>query len=438
MNKILAFLISLLVGWSPAFALQDTPAQGAGNGTLLTLQDAVRQALARGPDVLLAQAEAVKAVEALRETRSINLPQVIVGTGLAYNNGFPLSIEGAAPSIIQLGVSQPIFSKKNRNLVREAEEGSKAGAAGPDGARNGLAARAAILYSELHGARLAIPILEEQRRTVETSRQAVEALLQAGKARALDLAQARVAVANIDQQLLVARERVRIAEAGLREVSGISGEVTIRTEAPRLNSELLAQSEEALYQRALEVHPEIREAEATLRAREFHFEAEQGERYPQLAIVSQYALFSRTNNYQDYFNRFTRNNYLLGLSVQFPIFNGFRTSARVAESRQDTEVARLRLQRLKSDLKLNIQRNASDLRVAAGAADLARLEVEASEEKLKISETLMEAGRIDPRDLENARAQWLGKRLTAVEAERTLFERQVALLQATGSLASLF
>jgi outer membrane protein TolC len=140
MNRILTFLIPLLAFLPPAFARQDRQGRGGEAGAVLTLREAVRQALARGPDVLLAQAEAAKAGEALRETRSINLPQVVVGTGLAYNNGFPLSIEGAAPSIIQLGVNQAIFSKKNRNLIREAEEGSKAGAAAPDSARNGCPA----------------------------------------------------------------------------------------------------------------------------------------------------------------------------------------------------------------------------------------------------------------------------------------------------------
>ncbi len=120
------------------------------------------------------------------------------------------------------------------------------------------------------------------------------------------------------------------------------------------------------------------------------------------------------------------------------MFDGFRASARVAQSNQEAEAARLRLERIQSDLKASLERSSSDLHIANGATRLAHLEVDEYEENLKMSETLLEAGRIDPAELENARGQMLGKQIAAEEAERTLFERQVALLQASGFLASIF
>jgi outer membrane protein len=422
----------------PASAWDHSWQQAAGRESVLTLREAVRLALARGPEVFLAQAEAARAIEALRETRATNLPQIMTGTGLAYNNGFPLSIEGAAPSIVQLGLSQSIFSKKNKNLILEAEKGSLAGQAGVEGVRNNLIARTVLLYSELHEARLTVPMMERLRETAAHNLQILEALLQAGKARSLDLTMAKVAMAGLDQQLLVARERAHIAETGLRELTGIPEGDNIRTETPEIKSEQLTLPTDKLYQKALENHPEIREAQASLQAKELHVEAEKADRYPQFNLIGEYALFSRTNNYQDYFNRFTRNNYLLGLSIQIPLFNGFRTDARVAQSRHEAEAARQRLLRLKSDLKLNLEKGMSDLRIAGGAVELAQLEVTACKEKLQIDETLLEAGRIEPKELENARAQLLEKQTAVLEAARVLFERQVTLLQASGTLSELF
>jgi outer membrane protein len=238
--------------------------------------------------------------------------------------------------------------------------------------------------------------------------------------------------------VLVARERARLAEAGLRALTGLPEGQLILTDPPVLRTELLTLPADQLYRKALDANPEIREAQATLRAKEFHVESERADRYPQFALIGEYALFSRANNYQDYFNRFTRNNYLVGLSIQYPIFNGYRTDARIAQSRQEAEAARLRLQRLQADLKVSLERGASDLRIARGAVALAQLEATASEERMQLSETLKEAGRIEPKDLESARRQLLEKRAAVIEAERILFERQVALLQASGTLASLF
>jgi outer membrane protein len=229
-----------------------------------------------------------------------------------------------------------------------------------------------------------------------------------------------------------------VAETGLCELTGLASGKAVRTEKPEIRSELLSLSAEALFQKVLENHPEIREAEAALRAREAHTEAEKAERYPQLAAVGQYALFSRANNYDDYYNRFVRNNYLIGLSIQIPLFNGFRTDARIAQSRHDVEMQRRKLQQLKSDLKMSLERGASDLRIAAGAAELARLEIAACEEKLKISATLLEAGRIEPQELEAVRTQLLDKQAAALEADRFLLDRQVALLQAAGILPVMF
>src|SRR5207247_9781098 len=129
----------------------------------------------------------------------------------------------------------------------------------------------------------------------------------------------------------------------------------IKTAEPSIDPQTLDLPVETLYRRALETHPEIQQAEAELRAKEFHVAAEKGEFLPRLDLVGQYALFSRFNHYQDFFNRFARNNFLAGLSIQIPVFNGFRTDARVAQSRQEELEARSRLERWKSELKLDIE-----------------------------------------------------------------------------------
>jgi outer membrane protein len=437
MNRILYGFILWAALCASAAALPQE-GQAGREGRPVTMREAVRLALARGPEVLLARAEAAKAAESVRETRSLNMPQIVAGTGLAYNNGFPLSIEGAAPSVFQAALSQSFLSGKNKNLIRESEAGSLAAQAGAEGARNVLAARTILLYGELHQARQAIGLAEQQRAAARRDSGLVDALVQGGRALPLDAKIAALAAADFDQQWFAAQERVRLAETGLRELTGIPEKESILTEPPEIASGLLMLAPDDLYQKALEAHPAIREAEAAVRARDFRIEAEKAEKYPQLTLVSQYALFSKTNNYQDFFNRFTRNNYILGLSVQVPVFNGFRTDARVSAARRDAEIARLRLQKLQSELKANLEKSASALRIAAGAATLARQAVSVYEEKLKVSETRLEAGRADSREVSEARARLLEKQAARIEADRALFERQVELLQLCGSLASMF
>jgi outer membrane protein len=418
----------------PATTLNDSNAQPQVR--TLTIQEAVQMTLSRSPETLLAEAQALRAREAERESRSLNRPQVTAGTGLAYNNGFPLSIEGSAPSIFQVGAVQSIFSKKNANLIHEAEESQKAGQLSKESVRNDLTSRTASIYYELFHARRIIPLASAGLNAATKQLELLEAQLGAGKVRPVEVTLAKRALNYAQQQLLVAREQEKLAETELHELTGLSEAISIQTLEPRIDGSFFESDAKALYQKALGIVPEILQATANVRAKEFHVEAEKGDYYPRMEIVGQYALFSRTNNYNDFFNRFTRNNFLLGLSVQLPLLDGSRTSAKVAQSRQEVSAERSRLERLKSDLKLNIQKGLSELRIARGAFDFARSDAEAVREMLQVNESLLAGGRIGQKEIEDFRMQLQQKELAVIDADQALFQRKLELLRVMGSIES--
>jgi outer membrane protein len=402
----------------------------------LTIQEAVRMSLAHAPEVLLAQAQAVRAREAVRESRSLNRPQLVAGTGLAYNNGFPLSIEGAAPSIFQIGLSQSLFSKKNNNLIREAEETGKASQLGTDATRNELASRTALVYLELFQARRMVPLAMARLDAARAQQEIVEIQFSAGRVRPVDVTASRAITSSARQRLLEVQEQARLAEVELRELTGLSDIDSVNTVEPIIESSAFSLEGEALFQDILARHPEILQAEANIRSKELHLEAEKGGGWPQFEFISQYALFSKTNNYDEYFNRFVRNNFLVGLSIQVPIFTGSRTSARVAQSRQEVAEARYQLQRGKSNLKIAIQRGLSALRVAAGALDAVRGEVALARESNQVSRELLETGRISAKEMEELRSQLRQKEMAQMEAEQVLLQKKVELLRIVGTVAS--
>ncbi len=403
---------------------------------ILSIQEVVHMALGHSPEVMLAKAQVRRAGEGVRETRSLNRPQVYTGTGLAYNNGFPLSIEGSAPSIFQVAATQSIFSKKNANLIREAEASMEASRFGTDSIRNDLALKTALTYYTLYRARRIIELTSERLEAAQKQQELVEAQFEAGRVRSVDVALAQNATMAAEQQLLVAQEQAKLGEKELQELTGLPNTVTIKALEPRIESTIFEMDEDTLFRQALERTPEILRSEAILKAKEFHVEAEKGEKWPRLEIISEYALFSRTNNYDDYFNRFTRNNYLLGLSVQVPLFTGSRTSSRVEQSRQEASEENYRLQSMKSELKLNIQRGLSALRIAQSSLELARNEKEVAHEMLQVNETLLESGRISIKEFEDSRLQMQQKELATLEADEALFQRKLELLHTAGIIAS--
>jgi outer membrane protein TolC len=404
----------------------------------LTLQEAVRLALARSPEVLLAETQSLRALHALREARSLNLPQVSAGTGYAYTNGYPLSVGGSGPSIFEVVATQSIFSKTNKNLIREAEENGKASKLGAEAVRNEIASRTALVYYTLHQAKKISLLISERLDLARKQQAQVETLLDAGRVRPFDATMAGTAVKSLEHQLLIFHEQEKNSEFEMLELTGLSDKTSIRTVEPQIDSPIFNMQEETLFQKALESDPKVSQAETIIRAKEFHIEASKGENFPRIEAASQYSLFSRSNNYEDYFRRFSRHNFVLGLSLQIPLFDGFRTKAKVAESREEATEARYRLQSIKSDLKKNIRNESSALRVAQDAVELARYEVKAAQENLQVNEALLDSGRISSQQLEELRSTLRQKELALLDSDLELFQRKISLLRVAGIIASAF
>src|SRR5215831_5206914 len=112
----------------------------------MTLRQAVEAALKQSPDIALARLDEEKARQGVRLARDPFLPRVNVGSGLAYSNGFPMSIEGSAPSVVQARASQYIFNRPQSLMVAQARESVRGAALTVAGKRDEVVYRVAALY----------------------------------------------------------------------------------------------------------------------------------------------------------------------------------------------------------------------------------------------------------------------------------------------------
>ena len=56
----------------------------------------------------------------MREARDPFTPRIVVGSGLAYTSGFPMSIEGSAPSVLNVNAQSFLFNPAQRQFVKAA------------------------------------------------------------------------------------------------------------------------------------------------------------------------------------------------------------------------------------------------------------------------------------------------------------------------------
>src|SRR5450631_2753847 len=102
----------------------------------MTLRQAVETALKQNPDIALARFDEEKARQGVRVARDPFTPRLIVGSGLAYSNGFPMSIEGSAPSIVQARATQFLFNRQQSFAVAQAREQVRGAGFGVAGKRD--------------------------------------------------------------------------------------------------------------------------------------------------------------------------------------------------------------------------------------------------------------------------------------------------------------
>src|SRR5687768_13381551 len=104
------------------FALLLLPALLHAEVRTMTLAEAIDTALRQNADIVIARLEEQKAAEQVRIARDPFTPRVIAGSGLAKTWGFPMSIEGSAPSVVQARVIQSLYNKPRSYEVAAARE----------------------------------------------------------------------------------------------------------------------------------------------------------------------------------------------------------------------------------------------------------------------------------------------------------------------------
>ena len=88
----------------------------------LTLQQALEIAARQNPEVALARLDEQRATEGVQVALDPFRPKLYGGSGLAYTYGYPNSIDGNAPSLIELKTDMALFNRPKSYQVASARE----------------------------------------------------------------------------------------------------------------------------------------------------------------------------------------------------------------------------------------------------------------------------------------------------------------------------
>src|ERR1700688_2042718 len=405
-----------------------------GHAEPLPLERAIRLALSHSTGAIIAKADVQRAFASYREARNSYMPQVIVGSGLGWTYGYPLSIGGSGPALVNAVAQSTVFNPSQRQFVNAAKMDWFASTLQDKDQRNAVIQDVALTYAELAKWESRLDRLQQEDTEAKQMEQAVAERLQAGVDSAVDLNKAK---------LTAARGRLHRAEAGgsadvlRRHLSTLTGlpVSSIQIEAETIPALPPIAAEEDFSAKAVATSPAIRYAESHSLAESMRATGEHRALYPSVDFSAQYARFSTFNNYTQYFPKgtFQVDNATIGFALKLPLFNA---SQRARAAAADAEALKAKKQAEASrdqvaEETLKLQRATEQLEAAR---EVAQLEYQLAQSGLEAAQTRVDANTGTLHELADARVQAAERYLQFQDAEFEYQRVRLSLMRATGDL----
>ena len=393
---------------------------------------AIELALKNSTTSGLARADAQRARASYLQARDLFLPQITLGSGLAFSYGFPLSIEGSAPSIIDLNAQGFLLNFAQRQYIKAAKSDVDATGAQNADRRNDVIMETALDYMQLNVLESCANVQSEQQQVAQKFEDVVNQRVQAGVDAPLELTRARLASARTRMEMADTKTAMDQLRLRLSQLTGLPVNM-IRTSTETIPELPKVNQDEDLANEAVRNNPAVKTADEVAKAKAFRAKGEEKQLYPEVDLVAHYAILARYNNYDQFFIKFQRHNATLGVAIRFPFFSpAQRETAKAAEA--DAVKAQKEAQSVKeqvSNQTLQLQRSIERL---AAAQDVFKLEHQLSEADTQTAHEKIQAGEATLKDEQSARITEHERYTAYLSSSFDLNKAQIQLLRQIGQL----
>ncbi len=368
------------------------------------------------------------------EAARMYIPQVIVGSGLAKSFGFPLSIEGSAPTAVSVNTMGYLINPAQRYFVRAARTEWDATAFSTEDRRQQAILETAVSYTQLDRLVTALHLLRQQEQEAVRAEQITTERVQGGVEPQIELTRAKLATARVRMSLAQVEGNVDVLRNLLSQLTGVPAAriETVTESIPKLPD--VSQSDD-LASQAVSASPAVKLAFAQADAKQLRARGEHKQLLPAVDFIGQYGLLTRYNNYDQFFqpSSFQRNNGNIGVAIRFPFFN---LSQRAHAGAADAEAVQARRQAedVKNKVSNETRKLQREVAQLAAAREVARLEYQLARADVDTVQTKVQAGSATLRDEANARLAEGQKYSAYLDAIYQLEHAQMQLLRSTGEL----
>ncbi len=405
----------------------------------LAFRRAMELALQRGA-ASVAAADQQRAHAAYLEARNMYLPQVTVGSGLAKTYGYPLSIEGAAPSVFSVNYQSFLLNFAQRDFIRSAHQQWLASATGTADQRAAVLLETAVTYVQLDTLVSRLRVLQQQQDDGQRLVQIVADRVREGVDSDMELTRAKLDAARVKLRVAEAAGAADVLRERLAQLTGLPAP-SIETITESIPSIPDVSDDPNLVATVVSGSPAVKAAEENAAAQQFRARGEHRQFYPAIDLVAQYGYFTRFNNYDKFFLHFQTNNATIGVAIRFPFLN-FAQRARAEGADADALKARRQIDLTRQQVSTDAIRLARTVRQLAAADEVAKLDFELSQAQAQAVQTRIQAAAPaqatapapGPRDLQAARIETGDKFSTYLDTAFEFQKAKLELLRAMGKL----
>lgn len=430
--------VLLVLGTAEGLRAQSVE-QSAASATpvVLTLKRSVDLALENSKDIQLAKIQTRVADQSARLTKTEFLPNLYGGSGAGYTYGLPETPGGRPPSIFSLTYTEQVFNGPLRGLAKEQEEQARGQRLLLEDTQNLVMDRVATGYLELVKVRHSLELLRKEKESAEKIVDVTQQRQGEGYELPTEVTNAQLTKAKVVQRILQLEGRQDELEVFLRNQLGLAPEQPIEVTA----EELPGAAEQAganLVALASQGNTSIAFAESDVKAKEFRLAGEKKGYWPTLELVSIYSVLEKFNfrNYSTIYNNFTYNNLNVGINMNVPIFSA-KTRANVALAQAGLDAAKLNLVNKRSQVSAEVRQRSRKVQETEAAKEVARLELQLSQQTLAVVQSQFGEGRLNLRDVEKARLDESEKWMAYLDANFQRQQAQLELLRTAGQLGKV-
>lgn len=406
--------------------------EGEAQAKPLTFRAAIELALRNSSATAVSQADWERARATVHQARDLFVPQMTLGAALGYSHGFPLSLEGAAPSVFNVNVQGLLLNPAQLDYIRAAKSDAETTAAHNADRRNDLIMETALDYMQLDLLESSLTVQAEQRDAAAKLQDIVEQRVLAGLDSPVDLKRAKLAVARTRLDIAQTQTAADQLRLRLSQLSGLPA-AAIHTATESIPQLPAVSQDDDLAGQAAANNTAIKIADGVARSKDFRAEAQHKLLYPTVDVAGQYAVLAKYNNYDAFFKTFERNNLSIGVVIRFPFFNASQ-KASASAARFDAVKARQEARGVKEQVSAETLRMQRSVQQLMAARDVAQLEHQIAEADIETAHGRVESGAGSLKDEQNARVAEHEHYTAYLSSTFDLDRAQVQLLRQTGEL----